>query len=260
MMSLLLKALQEIKTRAYQSFVNDTRNIQLDQAIISVTFDDVPYSALENGLAILDQHSIKATFYIATGLCSPDDSNDPETDTAERFLNRDNIEQLNQSGHDIACHTHSHYRLDQGSADEMAQDAEKNIKTLSSWIKGKPIQHFSYPFGLVSFKAKKLLSKHYKTMRSSRPGINSDNSDFYLLRATSIYNPSFSKSTMSETIAETIKRGGWLVLYTHGVDDNPGPYDCTPEQLDWVLTQAVASGARILPVTEAYDIISKAPH
>lgn len=255
-MSLLLKALQEIKTRVYQSFINDTRKIKLNQAIISVTFDDVPYSALKNGLAILDKHSIKATFYIATGLASPEDLIDSETDSAERFLNRSNVEQLHQSGHDIACHTYSHYRLDQGSAEEMERDAEQNINTLSSWIEGKPIQHFSYPFGLVSFKAKKLLSKHYKTMRSSRPGINTDPSDLYLLRATSIYNPSFNRSSMAELISTTVRQGGWLVLYTHGVDGNPGAYDCTPEQLDWVLGQAVNSGARILPIADAYDIVS----
>ena len=256
-MSLIHKALQETKTRIYQSFINDLHDIALDRAIISITFDDVPYSAMENGLPVLERHGVKATFYIATALSTANASTDSDTCTTERFLNRLNIEQLHQSGHDIACHTRSHYRLDQGDAAEMERDAVANVKTLSSWIEGKQIQHFSYPFGLVSFQAKKRLSKHYRTMRSSRPGINTKRSDLYLLRATSLYSPGFKKPALSNIIKEAVKQGGWLIIYTHGVSDNPGPYDCTPEQLDWTIGQAVESGARILTVADAYDTVSK---
>jgi peptidoglycan/xylan/chitin deacetylase (PgdA/CDA1 family) len=255
-MSFFRNALQESKTRFYQSFVSNTHNIRLNQAIISISFDDVPRSAMDNGLAILDKHTIKATFYIATGLSISENQNKAEAN--DLYLNRRDIELLHQQGHDIGCHTYSHYRLNLGSADEMMLDAEKNLQTLSRWLDGKPIEHFSYPFGLVSLKAKKLLSKHYKTMRSSRPGINSKRTDFNLLRATSIYNPSFNESSMLEIITDTVERGGWLVLYTHGVDNIPAPYDCTPSQLDWVLEKAVASGAQILPVAKAYEVISNA--
>jgi peptidoglycan/xylan/chitin deacetylase (PgdA/CDA1 family) len=254
-MSLLRKALQETKTRFYQSFVNDTHYLELNQAIISISFDDVPSSVMTNGLTILDRHSIKATFYIATGLSSPEPSKNSAPNSGNLFLNHSDIEHLHRSGHDIGCHTYSHYKLNQGNAEKMELDAIKNIEILSSWIGGKPIEHFSYPFGQVSFKAKKLLSKHYKTMRSSRPGINTKSTDLYLLRATSIYNPSFSRSSLKTIIDETIEKGGWLILYTHGVDDNPDQYDCTPEQLDWVLEQASASEARILPVADAYQLI-----
>lgn len=252
-MSFFRNVLRESKTRFYQSFESNTHNIRLNQAIITISFDDVPRSAMENGLAILDKHSVKATFYIATGLAISENQNESETN--DLYLDRQDIERLDQQGHDIGCHTYSHYRLNLGSADEMMVDVEKNQQTLSRWLDGKPIEHFSYPFGVVSLKAKKLLSKHYKTMRSSRPGINTYRTDFNLLRATSIYNPSFNESSMLEIITATVEQGGWLILYTHGVENNPEPYDCTPQQLDWVLAQAVASGAQILPVTKAYEAI-----
>ena len=255
-MSVIRKVLQESKTRLYRSFVNDRRDIEMSQAIISFSFDDVPASAVENGIAILDRFSVKATFYIATGLACGDEQCNAEK--GEKYLSRGDIEQLNMAGHDIGCHTYSHYRLSQGSAEEMARDADRNVQTLSAWLGGKPIEHFSYPFGQLSFKSKKLLSPHYKTMRSSRPGINQKGADLYLLRGTSIYNPSFDKSAIQRIIDETVISGGWLVLYTHGVDDNPGDYDCTPQQLEWVLEQAVASGARLLPVADAYDVINSA--
>jgi peptidoglycan/xylan/chitin deacetylase (PgdA/CDA1 family) len=252
-MSAIKKALQETKTRVYQSLVSNKHHIELNQAIVSVTFDDVPKSALNNGLKILDRHSVKATFYVAAGLSETK----AESESDITYLSPNDIKQLHQTGHDIACHTYSHYRLGQGNAEEMADDAEKNIKILSSWLGGKPIEHFSYPFGEVSFKAKKLLSKYYKTMRSSRPGINAGGTDLYLLRATSLYHPNFDKTKIQQIVTDTIERGGWLILYTHGVDDNPGPFDCTPEQLDWVLNQVGTSNVCIQPIAEAYQTIKK---
>ena len=255
-MSLITHMMREAKTRFYQAFANKPHPIELDKAIISISFDDVPLSAFENGLPILDRHSVKATFYIATGLSAEDASGHRENDGKNRFLTSAEIEQLDRSGHHIACHTYSHYVLEQGTAEQMEQDAVKNIQALSNMIGGKPIEHFSYPFGQVSFKAKQLLSKHYKTMRSSRPGVNLKSTDLYLLRATSIYHPTFSESSIKKAIDAAVSSGGWLVFYTHGVEGHPGRYDCTPEQLDWVISESVKSDAHILPVADSYNLIT----
>ena len=37
--------------------------------LVSFTFDDVPASAYINGAAILEQHDMRGTFYIAAGIC-----------------------------------------------------------------------------------------------------------------------------------------------------------------------------------------------
>ncbi|MCG8038538.1 MAG: polysaccharide deacetylase family protein [Candidatus Thiodiazotropha taylori] len=254
-MSLIRKVLQESKTWLYGSFVNDRRDIEMKQAIISFSFDDVPSTAVENGIAILDRHSVKATFYISSGLAMGDEQANAEI--GESYLGREDIVQLDKAGHDIGCHSYSHYRLTEGNAEKFAEDAQRNVRMLSGWLGGKPIEHFSYPFGLVDFKSKRRLSQHYKTLRSSRPGINQKGTDLYLLRGTSLYKPSFDRAAIQRVIDNTVTSGGWLVFYTHGVDDNPGDYDCTPQQLEWVLEQAVASGARILPVSDAYDLINR---
>jgi peptidoglycan/xylan/chitin deacetylase (PgdA/CDA1 family) len=253
--SFIKKAVQESKTRFYQSFFNKPHRLELDKAIISVSFDDVPVSVFTNALPILDRYCVKATFYVACGLTS-DLYTSQNTGAAEkRFLTPENILHLDRMGHDIACHTYSHYRLEQGSAEQMQRDAEKNIQALSKLLGDKPIEHFSYPFGQVSFKAKRLLSPHYKTMRGSRPGINLKNIDLYLLRAISVYNPIFNQPVLTKIIERAVHNGGWLIFYTHGVEDNPDRYDCTPEQLAWVLSEAVKSGAHILSVADAYNLI-----
>jgi len=248
---LKLKAiLREIKTIFYQSLANHRVNINLDKAIISFSFDDVPRSALTKGVPLLDEYGLKATFYVSIGL-SKMQSNTKETG----YLNADDIVSLHNKGHHIACHTYSHYMLDKGNTNELVIDAERNVAKLHTILGSVPIKHFSYPFGQVNFREKKLLAKTYKTMRSSRPGINKSLSDMYLLRATCIYNPQFDKQFLSNIIQKTEQTGGWLIFYTHGVEENPDEYSCTPDQFNWVLQACVKSSADILPVDQAYNKI-----
>ncbi len=243
--------LRESKTLFYQSFANHRVPISLDRAIISITFDDVPRSAFINAVPILDRYDIKSTFYVSTGLTEENDR--IAQNGGDMFLYPKDIIALHRSGHDIACHTYSHYRLDDGNADELYDDAEKNIANLTKILGAVPIEHFSYPFGQVNFKAKRLLAQKYKSMRSSRPGLNRAMSDLYFLRATSLYNPGFSKSSISKLIRQAEQSRGWLILYTHGVEEKPGAFSCTPEQFEWVVQQCVSSSADVMPINTAYD-------
>ena len=72
----------------------------------------------------------------------------------------------------------------------------------------------------------------------------------YLLRATSIYSSTFDKNKIKATIEEAEQFGGWLIFYTHGVDNNPDSYSCTPEQLEWVIRQCSESSAILLKISE----------
>jgi len=255
-MDILRNYLHELKTRYYQAFTNCCVPIVMERPIISLTFDDVPVSALVNGVPILNRYNYKSTFYVATGLS--DIENHSHNPTERIYLNPVDILELHNNGHDIACHTYSHYSLLSGTPEELEQDAIINTKRLSSILQSLPVEHFSYPYGQVSFKAKKLLSRHYKTMRSSRPGINTNTSDLYLLRAESIYNPTFSKKHIQQLIKSTERDGGWLIFYTHGVTGDPDAYSCTPEQFEWVTNQCRNSSAWILPISDAYQHVISA--
>jgi peptidoglycan/xylan/chitin deacetylase (PgdA/CDA1 family) len=244
--------LRELRTRYYQAFVNKPVQINMERPIVSFTFDDVPRTAIINGQPILDSHNIKATFYVAMGL-SQINSIEPDS---EAYFTSDDVLQLHTKGHDIACHTYSHYALENGNANDLALDAAKNVELLKSTVESDSIKHFSYPFGQVNFKTKKMLSKKYKTMRSSRPGINFGVTDLYLLRATSIYSPTFDKKNIKSIIEKTRRYGGWLIFYTHGVADKPDNYSCTPDQLEWVIQQCKELNIEILSIADAYTKIT----
>jgi len=254
-MNHLKNLIYNLKSFYYRARVKKKIHISLNKPIISFSFDDVPYTALKNGVPILDKHDVKATFYIAMGLNSNNNEEDFDEKLNERFLSNTEIQLLDKNGHDIACHTYSHYMLNSGNANEMVMDSKKNVQSLQNILQGKKIKHFSYPYGQVSFKAKRLLSNYYKTMRSTRAGINSGNADLNFLLAVSIYSHNFDKEKIISLINQAVEKGGWLIFYTHSVNSTPNNYSCTPEQLDWVISQAANSGANLFSIAKAYDVI-----
>ena len=53
------------------------------------------------------------------------------------------------------------------------------------------------------------------------------------------------------------EKGGVLSLFSHGVTPDPGPYDCTPEQLDYVLRLAKQKG---VVVKKMQDLLETKSH
>lgn len=248
--------LQESKTRYLGMFANKRLPISRINPIISITFDDVPRTAMTNGVPILNRFDIKATFYVSMGLTESNTRKDRKNENEGAvFLTSTDIFDLQRSGHDICCHTYSHYMLNKGTAEGLVLDAKKNVHELCSLLNLTSIDHFAYPYGQVNLKAKMLLGKNYKTMRSSQPGINQKLTDMYILRAVGIYNPTFDKEKISNLINRLKQNGGWLIFYTHGVTCNPDAYSCTPDQFEWIIKQCKLSNARILTVSKAYTNI-----
>jgi peptidoglycan/xylan/chitin deacetylase (PgdA/CDA1 family) len=248
--------LQELKTFYLQSLFGKRVHISTEKPIISITFDDVPRTAMINGVPILDNYNVKATFYVAMGLSHlyKNDTNSCKNDY-DVYLSEKDIKELNRRGHHISCHTYSHYSLENGTARDMVRDAQRNARKLCELLDRSSIDHFSYPFGKVNLKVKRQLAKHYKTMRSSRPGCNRLGTDLYLLRANSIYDSTFDKKAIMHAINKIEHSGGWLIFYTHGVTHSPDEYSCTPKQFEWVIRQCMASKAQILTISDAYESI-----
>ena len=74
----------------------------MESPVISFTFDDFPRSALINGGAILREHGFAGTYYASLGLMGT------KAPTGEIFM-REDLDELIQQGHELACHTFDHY-------------------------------------------------------------------------------------------------------------------------------------------------------
>jgi hypothetical protein len=56
-------------------------------------------------------------------------------------------------------------------------------------------------------------------------------------------------------IDQNTRKGGWLVFATHDVQDRPTPYGCTPKFFEDVVCYSIASGAQVLTVASALDLL-----
>ena len=227
------------------------RDIRLAVPTCSITFDDVPFSAVEHGVPVLRRHGVNATFYVAAGLRREDGFLDPET-----------VRTLADGGFDIACHTYSHYRLCAGTAAGIAEDATRNRMAFSTDFSIAPPRDYSYPFGEVTVAAKRVLGVHYATMRSIYPGVNARRSDLLLLRANPVYSLSIRWAEISRLLRQAVRHSGWLIFYTHGIEPAPDDWGCTAEDLDRLLHECKLAGMHFRTVrsvsTELYtnDLLS----
>ncbi len=239
-MSWLSAALREGKARWYvlyeRLYSRPVRTVP-DAPLVSISFDDVPLSTFHYGRPVLDRYGIKATFYVCLGM-----------QEKSLFLGPQEVRTLHLEGHEIGCHTYGHYNLILGSARGMAADAKRNRDELAKIFDGVPPLSFSYPSGYVSGGAKRKLGKHYHTLRSSRPGVNSGTSDFNCLSAIALNSKNFSTSLVDFWLDEVSRCRGWLIFYTHGISPEPGPHDLTPHLLEALLTGCLRRGLQILPV------------
>jgi peptidoglycan/xylan/chitin deacetylase (PgdA/CDA1 family) len=241
---MIRRALKAAKTAFYENIYAAWATLPSARPTISFTFDDVPYSAMQNGAPILERNGIEGTFYLAATFA---------VDSAARehtHLTADNARALRAAGHHLGCHTYSHRSLKSWSSKDCFLDAERNRSFWQQEL-GSPLEDFSYPFGDVTVGGKRALRGCYRSLRGNRRGINRLRTDMACLRAVSLYSASFNRDEIQALIDDCAANGGWLIFYTHGVDLKPDSFDITPDDFRWVVERCRDSSAQILSVERA---------
>ncbi len=214
--------------------------------MFSITFDDVPASAVVTGARVLEDAGGRGTFYVATGLAGSAPGG-----AGERMATLDQVAVLDAAGHLVGCHTYSHRHLAAyRSADELAADCARSRAILSEALGGAPVRHFSFPFGEYSLAAKRRLARDYATLRLTQGGVNRGRTDLTMLRAEQIYSRNLDRDHLAALIDDSGRAGGWLILYTHGVVGEPDGFGVTPQDLRWAVERCAAHG-ELLTVGDA---------
>lgn len=214
----------------------------LQQSIISFSFDDCPKSAITHGLPLLEAKGWRATIYVAYGLCGT-------TNHLGLHMSEDDIVETYERGHEIANHTYSHLSAHAVSPEAYLQDIDANRTALKAL--GLPTsQHFAYPFGHATPRVKKALQDKFQTLR----GVISPKSpsqDANLLNAVRVYSNNSIDLALNE-IAKAKTTPTWLHLFSHDVRDTPSKYGCTEADLEKIASAVDASGLPVMTVDKAY--------
>jgi len=242
--------------QAYQSVFSRRIRIETDRPVFTFTFDDVPVSAATRGVPILEKVGASATFYISGDLAIRSEQTRGSWPLPQKYIPLPLVKELHASGHHIACHTYTHYDLHKGNASEFAEDAGRNRALLSELLGESRIEHFSFPEGHASLRAKRILREHYTTLRSIEPGVNFGNVDAMFLKAINIYSANLDRQRIQSWIDRSAEVRGWTIFYTHDVDESPTPWGTTPDDLTWVAKQCLAAGGELLNIDQAHKMLS----
>ena len=160
---------------------------------------------------------------------------------------------MRDAGHEIGCHTFSHRAASSLTAAAFAEDLDRNAAFLREEAGLKPAT-FAYPFGLMSPASMGVAAKRFRGARRVRGGVNAGVLDPRRIAAVPLEARSWTAEGLEAAVARTVRRRGWLVLFTHDVSPQPTPYGCTPQMLEHALETLARAGVEMTPVAEALPV------
>jgi peptidoglycan/xylan/chitin deacetylase (PgdA/CDA1 family) len=213
------------------------------EPLISFTFDDVPASSCREGAAILEHYGMRGTYYVCAGGCGAQSPSGELAGAAD-------IRSLQARGHEISCHTYSHFAVSTLGRSELAKELDRNLAALGDICGGLVPRNFAFPYGDVSLSAKLYLEHRFDSCRSSRLGLNAGTIDLGALRSCPLENASINRARIVKLIDETVQRRGWLIFNSHGLEATPGRFGITPDLFAFVVATAKGAGCRSTTIAE----------
>jgi peptidoglycan/xylan/chitin deacetylase (PgdA/CDA1 family) len=217
---------------------------------VSFTFDDFPQSAGYVGGAILKTHGVRGTYYVSLGLINC------ELPSGRAFSEPD-LRQVVSEGHELGCHTFAHCHAWETKPRVFEESVVQNRRTLGELLPGASFRSLSYPIAMPRPQTKQRSAKYYPCCRGGDEKINVGPTDANSLSAFFLEKNREKPDTLKRLIDENSRKQGWLIFATHDIGTDPSPFGCTPEFFENVVSYAAASGAKVLPVGEAWDAITK---
>jgi len=234
----------KLRRRVTQMCAARPTTLRFEQPILSVTFDDFPTSAAQTGAKILEDHGARGTFYAAAGLAGVEGP-------CGRNFTADDLHRLEQTGHEIGCHTFAHDDCARQPVFATLQDLARNRDALTDMGLRTMARSLAYPYGETSLALKQNLPPRFSCARGVLPGLNVGKSDLAQLHAYGLFGRSFG--ALRRALKRAAKRNAWVIGFTHDVSDAPSAWGTSARDLDALLNAARELGFVILPVSAALE-------
>lgn len=216
--------------------------------LISFTFDDFPRSALYTGGAILRQFGLRGTYYASFGLMGK------MGPTGQIFLPED-LALLLEQRHELGCHTFAHCHSWDTSPRIFQCSVSENARMLDRLCPGSSFRTFSYPISPPRPCTKRAMAQYFACCRGGGQTFNSGTTDLNYLASYFMEQSRNTPQLLKNLIDRNREARGWLIFSTHDVCTSPTPFGCTPDFFEDIVQYAVNSGARVLPVVQAWEVL-----
>lgn len=200
------------------------------------------------GGAVLNRHGLAGTYYASFGLVGK------ETASGQIFFPGD-LTTLFEQQHELGCHTFSHYDSWETDPGAFEDSIIKNRATLSELFPGAEFQSFAYPISLPRPSTKSRIADYFLSCRGGDQTFNVGTVDLNQLSAYFLEKSRGDIQPIKDLIDHNRQACGWLVFATHDISDSHTPFGCTPEFFENVVQYAVSSGAQVVPVVEALELL-----
>ncbi len=151
---LLKKLSQNHEFISYSDAVNKVQTGNIDKPYITFSSDDGFRNNMK-AAEILNRYNASACFFVNPGMVGVTDFdiiNRHCTDTLSfppvEFLNWNEVNKLQQWGHEIGSHTMMHMNIAMASASQITEDLQQTVSILNERCGG--VKHFAFPFGRFS--------------------------------------------------------------------------------------------------------------
>lgn len=209
---------------------------------VSLCFDDFPQSAARNAAPLIEARDWRATWYVSGSF---------EGTSSELFgpmFDRDDLQRLHQTGHEIGCHTYDHVSCAGAETIEIKAQCQRNQGFLKANGLPEP-KSFAFPFGAVDLAAKSTMSAAITASRSIAAGTNRGLVDVAMLKACGLQGDQGGVKHALNELRSLEVSDGWLIIFTHDVRQDPSPWGVTPNQYGVLLEHIEAVGAEVLTVS-----------
>lgn len=234
--------LSKVRRRFVQERASRPADLQFEQPILSITFDDFPATAAEMGARILDRHGARGTYYASAGLVGKDGP------CGMNFSPRD-IARLAAHGHEIGCHTLDHDDCARRDIFSNLEDLARNRDRLVAMGAPPPRAH-AYPYGETNAALKDNLPPRFQSARGILPRLNVGRGDLAQLHAFPLFGAGALERAY-DALRNGAKRNAWVIGFTHDVADAPSPFGTKAADFEDLLRTAHRLGFLVLPVTTA---------
>ncbi len=222
--------------------------IDLKRPIVSFCFDDFPQSALLTAGVILKNYGFTGTYYTSFGLMGK------ETPTGRAFSAAD-LEEFVRQDHELACHTFDHCDSWDTPPIEFERSIQRNLTAVKEHLPQCTLSGLSYPISYPRPLTKRLTAKHYASARGGGQTFNSGTTDLNHLKAFFLEQSRDDFDTIKRIVDQNIACNGWLIFATHDVCPTPTRFGCTAQLFEETIRHVAASGALVLPVHRALNVV-----
>ncbi|HKW16981.1 MAG TPA: polysaccharide deacetylase family protein [Terriglobales bacterium] len=230
--------------------------------LISFTFDDFPRSAFLEAGSILKRYDALGTYYVSLSLIGKPSPMGP-------MFEAEDLKELVRVGHELGCHTFGHCHSWNTSPDVYERAILDNQRALTELLPGSSFRTFSYPYSVPQLAVKQVAAKYFACCRGGGLRVwrhvvrhaaggqtfNSGTTDLNLLCAFFLEQSRENPEAVKRLIDQNAQARGWLILATHDVCDSHSRFGCTPAFFEQVVQWSLESGARVLPVVKALELL-----